>query len=480
MIRLIHKTLLIMLVGIGVLVTVQAQNGEHFIVAPDSPYPTIVAALALAQDGDTIEVHNGIYIDTPLEITKSVQIVGIDKPVIDAQGEGSAVIIKADDVLFKGFTIRNTGQNNSHEDTGIVIQADRVTIEDNLLEDVLYGIYFADSEYGVARNNIVRGYDLDLARRGDGMRLWFSQHVLLENNLVETSRDMLIWYADDVRIIGNTFRNNRYGLHFMYSNNAYIEGNRFTGNSVGTYLMYSGGLTVIGNDLSYNRGPSGYGIALKDMDGVVMHDNWLIGNRAGLYLDNSPALYDGFNDFYDNVFAYNDSGIITLPSVKRNRFTGNIFLENSQQTAVNGRGNMLGNIWTVEGEGNYWSDYVGYDADDDSWGDMPYRAEKLFESLTDNNPALRFFIYSPASQAIDLAGSAFPSLRPDPRLIDDVPMIDYQLPDDSIILETQGSETPLWSALLLTVLGCLPFLTLRRWQPRQFQNSTLSNLEKGA
>jgi hypothetical protein len=95
---------------------------------------------------------------------------------------------------------------------------------------------------------------------------------------------------------------------------------------------------------------------------------------------------------------------------------------------------------------------------------MPYRAEKLFENLADNNPALRFFIYSPASQAIDLAGSAFPSLRPDPRLIDEAPMTQYQLPDDSIVLETQGGKAPIWPAFLLTLLGSLPFLTLWKWR----------------
>jgi nitrous oxidase accessory protein len=482
--RFIHKMLFSVLVLLGALATVQAQNGELITVAPNSPYPTIIAALEIAQDGDTIEVHGGIYHDTPLDITKNVQLIGIDNPVIDAGGQGTAVIISADYVLLKGFTIRNTGTNNSHEDSGIVIQADHVTVEDNLLENVLFGIYFADAEYGTARHNIVRGYDLELARRGDGMRVWFSQHVLLENNLVEISRDMLIWYADDVTIIGNTFRNNRYGLHFMYSDNAYIEGNHFTGNSVGTYLMYSSGLTVIGNDLSYNRGPSGYGIALKDMDVVLMHDNWLIGNRIGLYLDNSPALYEGYNEFYDNVFAYNDIGITTLPSVERNRFTGNTFLENTQQTAVNGRGNMLGNSWTVEGQGNYWSDYAGYDANEDGLGDMPYRAEKLFENLTDNHPSLRFFIYSPASQAIDLAGSAFPSLRPNPRLIDDVPMTVYQLPDDTIVLETQSGEAPLLPAVLLTLLGCLPFLTLGKGRFSKLrpiaQISTFDSSKQGA
>jgi len=463
------RTLIIVLLGTVAMVSpIHAQS--TIIVSADSQHATIQDALDVANDGDTIEVHSGTYY-APLEITKGVSLIGIGQPIIDAEGDGTAVVISADDVLFSGFIIRNTGQNNNHEDSGIVIQANRVTIEDNILEDVLFGIYFADANDGIARNNTIRGYDLDLPRRGDGMRVWFSTNVLLENNTVSMTRDILIWFADDVTIIGNTFTNARYGLHFMYSNSAYIEKNHFTYNSVGTYLMYSSDLTLINNDLSYNRGPSGYGIAFKDIDKAIVNDNWLMGNRVGIYLDNSPALYEGTNEFSSNAFAYNDIGVTAHPNVERNIFTKNTFLENIQQTGVRGRGDLQGNIWTQDGIGNYWSDYVGYDANEDHIGDMPYRAEKLFESLTDSTPELRFFIYSPAEQAINLAALAFPSLRPEPRLIDTAPQTQYQLPDAEILQQSQTSSSLLIPSLLLMVFACLPFLFLVH-RPTQHTHSS--------
>lgn len=465
MVRQIYTVTLLIILIMWMMMSIQAQEQQIWIVSSDGDYSTIQDALLVANNGDTVEVHGGTH--SPVFIDQSISLIGINNPVIDGTGEGTVVIIGADDVYMGGFTIRNSGTNNSHEDSGLVIQADHVTVENNILENVLFGIYFADAEGGIARNNIVRGYDFDLARRGDGMRVWFSSDVLLENNYVSTTRDILVWYADDITIAGNTFTDARYGLHFMYSDNAWVEHNHFINNSVGAYLMYSTGLRVINNNLSHNRGPSGYGIALKDMDDAILRDNWIIGNRAGLYLDNSPALYEGINEYTGNVFAYNDIGITQLPNVERNQFSGNIFLDNTQQVSVRGRGTLQGNIWTVDNQGNYWSDYAGYDAENDGIGDMAYRDEDLFGTLIDEQPNLRFFLYSPASQAIDLAASAFPSLRPEPRLVDTAPLIDYTLPDDTILLEVDThSNNPLPYLLLITI-GCLPIFTQIRFQPRR-------------
>ncbi len=425
---------------LGATLPIHAEGGQRLIVAPDGPYDSIAAALSAAAPGDIIEVQGGVH-PAPLEITvPGVTLQGVGRPVIDGGGQGSLVIIAAPDVTFQGFTLRNTGHTLSREDTAIIAQAPRATIAENILEDVLFGIYFANADNGIARNNVVRGLPLEPSMRGDGIRVWYSNHVTLAGNTVTNSRDTLIWYAQDITIIGNTFSGNRYGLHFMYSRHARIEDNTFTHNSVGSYLMYSDGLILRRNTIAYSRGPSGYGVALKDMDDVEATDNLLVGNRTGLYLDNSPFSVDRYNSFTGNVFAFNDLGVSALPAVARNIFRDNSFLENLQQTGVHGRGTLQDNLWYQDGRGNYWSDYSGYDADGDGIGDRPYRAEKLFESLADVHPALRLFTFSPAAGAIDFAASAFPTLRPEPRLIDEAPLIHYSLP---VALQADSSAVDL-------------------------------------
>lgn len=424
---------------------------DALIVAPDGSYTTIDAALAAADSGDTIEVHGGTY-SAPLVVDKSVSLIGVDQPVIDGHGTGSLVMINAPQVVFRGFIVRGSGQSLTHEDTGIVIQGTQVTVSDNLLDDVMFGIYFANASGGLAQNNIIHGKPLEESVRGDGIRVWYSNDVQLIDNEIATGRDTLIWYADNITIRDNHFHDNRYGLHFMYNDNAIVENNIIENNAVGAYMMYSAGLVMTGNQFIHNRGASGYGIAFKDMDRAEVADNSFIGNVSAVYLDNSPSLYDVNNIFTRNFIAYNDVGLVGLPSVQRNIFQDNTFLENYQQVSVQGRGNLLGNLWNHDGIGNYWSNYVGYDRDGDGVGDMPYRVEKLFESLADSNPVLRLFNFSPASQAIDFAASAFPSLRPDPKVIDEAPRMHYGIPAGVSTGSSNGVSLP-FLVVTLVLLG---------------------------
>jgi nitrous oxidase accessory protein len=397
-------------------------------------------------------------------VDKRVTLIGYDWPVVDGGGEGTVVKLVAPGVVVRGFVIRNSGDSLDAENSGIAVEAPEAVVENNRLEGTLFGIYLRKAPHSVIRDNVIHSKDLALPRRGDAIRVWYSNGVRIEDNVVAKGRDVVLWYSENLTVRGNVVTEGRYGLHFMYCDDALIEGNRLTRNSVGAFLMYSRRLHLRRNLIAYNRGPSGYGVGLKDMDDAVIEENLFLDNRVGAFLDNSPREIESIGVFRGNVFAFNDIGVTLLPSVRRNQFTGNSFVDNQEQVHVAGGGQLLQNLWTVDGVGNYWSDYVGYDGDGDGVGDVPYRAERLFENLMDRHPSLRLFLYSPAAQAVDFAARAFPFVKPQPKLVDTQPLMTPRIPAGLPAMpQPRGwplGVTSLGLLALAAILGLFPRLRL--------------------
>jgi nitrous oxidase accessory protein len=454
-----HRYLLIWLLLIAVsaaVIPASAQEpGQQVgrIESSAGSYTSLTAALIEAEPGATLHVYGGSY-DGPITIDRPVTLIGYDWPVIDGRNLGNVIEVTAPNVTIRGFVVRNSGDSLDDENTGIAVEAPYAVIENNRLEETLFGVYLREAGNSVVRGNIINSMDLPVPRRGDPIRAWYSHHVLIENNIVNKGRDVVLWYSEDLIVRGNEVRDGRYGIHFMYCDDALIEQNLLLNNSVGTFMMYSRRLHMIQNTVANNRGPSGYGLGLKDMDDAVVEYNLFLDNRVGMYLDNSPREVDSVGHFVGNVIAYNDIGVEMMPSVRHNEFSDNSFVDNGEQVGIagGGGGRLQENEWTVAGQGNYWSDYAGYDGSNDGRGDIPYRAEKLFENLMDQNTSLRLFLYSPIQQAVDFAARAIPFVRPQPKLVDEAPLMAPLVPAGLPAAEKTGGAS-LWvaSAVLLLV-----------------------------
>jgi nitrous oxidase accessory protein len=378
--------------------------------------------IAAAKDGDTIQIAPGTYREH-IKIDKSIRLVGVGRPVIDGSGSGDIVEISAPAVEVRGFTIRDTGIDLEKENAAIRITAPRAIVEDNVLDDVLFGIDLREAADSTIRNNSIGGKALDIARRGDGLRLWRSDRTLIEGNTIHDGRDAILWYSTNVTVRGNHSDRCRYGFHLMYSDSVAIEDNVLEGNSVGVYLMYSKVVSLARNQILKNRGPSGYGIGLKEVDQFSITNNIIAGNRVGVYLDGSPFTTAKPGEFFRNTFACNDIGLTFLPSVRGNQLSENNFIDNIEQVCVSGRGELRGNDFSKNDRGNFWTDYVGYDQDRDGVGDFVYESQTLFENMMDKEPKLRILLFSPAQQAIELVGKALPAVRPEPKFTDECPLM---------------------------------------------------------
>ncbi|MFO0891225.1 MAG: nitrous oxide reductase family maturation protein NosD [Isosphaeraceae bacterium] len=422
-------------VGLGVLLgCVSSLDAETIRVEPGRSPSTIQEALEAASPGDEIRVLGGVH-RGPIVVRKSIRLVGEDRPVLDGGGKGTVVRLEAPRCELRGFIIRSSGATLEREDMGVLAAAADITVADNDIEDVLFGISVKQAARCVVRGNRLRGKDLPIARRGDLIKLWYSEDVTIEDNTTRGGRDVVLWYSRNLTIRGNRVRDGRYGLHFMYCNDAVVAGNDLRDNSVGAFLMYSRRLRLERNWISSNCGPSGYGIGLKDMDDAVITHNVLVGNKVGAFLEHAHGRVE------HNYVGDNDRGLVLFPTATGNRFAGNSLVENGEQVVVEGMaGNLAGNVWI----GNYWSDYRGFDRNGDGFGELPHQPAQLFERLADRQPALRLFATSPSTRAIDFASRVFPVFEPKPKLVDPSPAMRPYAPP--LVEAGAGSG---WDAILL-------------------------------
>ncbi len=401
-----HVLLVALLVGLVELGPDSGVWAQTIVVGSDG-LTNVQEAVDRAADGDEIRVRPGCY-HGPVVVRTRVTLIGEDGAVLDGDRHGTIVTLAAPGIVMRGFIVRGSGDVLSAEHTGILIEAPESVVENNRLEDVLFGISLRRASHSVVRNNVLHGKTLPVARRGDAIRVWSSDDVTIERNHVLDGRDVVLWYSKRLALRNNEVRRGRYGLHFMYCDGAEVVNNVVVDNSVGIYLMYSAHLTLRGNRMAGNRGPSGYGLGLKDMDGVEIKDNVLANNRVGVFLEHASGEWIG------NRIVANDVGLWLWPSSQHNRFIRNDWIDNGEQVDIEGGLGDRGNEWV----GNFWSDYRGFDADGDGVGDVPYRAVRLFERLAERYPVLRLYSTSPAAQTIEFAARLFPVFAPRPNLVD--------------------------------------------------------------
>ena len=322
----------------------------------------------------------------------------------------------------------NTCKNNSYyglnfwnykEDCGRAdISSNYNIISDNVCENNGYGLHISGSANIIQRNTFN-------SNEYSGMEIYGGYNEITYNICSQNGYSGMGIQTDQTRIIGNTCNNNNwYGMELyikntndgiyqntcnynnlggIYSENSDFGRHRDTGSSaslnnntcnynngsgldfVGTYHFLishnscefnaDSGISLFGsynkieeNDLNHNRGP---GINFSSGSDNQIENNSLAYNDRGIeFWDSSENTIKG------NHLTYNQREGIAILSSETYSSDNNLIYDNN---FIHNNGDMCqaldngsSNLWSHNNSGNFWSDWIEPDTDENGFIDQPY------------------------------------------------------------------------------------------------------------
>lgn len=395
-----------------------AQLAAEVHVSPTGTTRSITAALKQVRPGGRIVVESGTYREPTIVINQSVELVGIGRPVLDGQGTHEIVLVTADSVTVRGFSLAHVGTSYVEDRAAIRVRDARAcTIADNEFSDVFFGVYLANVTGCRIHQNKLQASNRSETTSGNGIHLWSTRNVLIAGNTIKGFRDGLYFeFVHDAVVHDNVSeRNIRYGLHFMYSDDCRYESNTFSRNGSGVAVMYTHRIAMVGNRFEDNWGAAAYGLLLKEISDAHIERNVFLRNTTGLVADGANRMLARSNTFAENGWALRLNASTVGGDVTKNNFIANTFdvVSNSQDVST-----VL--------SGNYWDAYRGYDLNRDGVGDIPFHPVRVFSLLVERSEPALILLRSAFVTLIDATERVLPVITP--RLLVDAKPAMRRLP----------------------------------------------------
>jgi nitrous oxidase accessory protein len=371
--------------------------------------------LDAAPAGGTLRLPAGTYAG-PAVISKPLTLEGAGQVTIDGGGKGTVLTVKADRVTLRGLKLRDSGDLHDALDGGLMAEGRNLLIEDNVIEDVLFGISLHRTEDSVVRRNRIRSRPVDSADRGDGLRLWYSTGNRVEDNDIAQIRDITVTNSPRNRFAGNRIVDSRRAFNFLFAHRTLVDRNHLEKNSTGIIALNSDGLLIRNNRILHAMDASGAGIALKETSAALVIGNEIVHCAHGIMAD-SPMNPINRIAFINNVVAHNITGVYFYGAKGGHIAVGNTFRSNLWPVTIIGDGDPMNDVWW----GNYWDDYEGFDRDHDGFGDRPHDLLAWADRIWMDMPAARFFRNSPVLELLDFLERLAPFSSPALILRDSAP-----------------------------------------------------------
>jgi nitrous oxidase accessory protein len=381
-----------------------AANASTIEVGKGKKYTTISSAIDAANSGDVIKINPGNYAEGEIKINKRIHLQGINWPVVDGKNKTQILLVEANGVTIEGLDLRNCGYSSTYDWAAIkVINSTHVNIRNNKLFDNAFAINLQNTSFCRIENNIVKGKATSEIESGNAIHCWKSNHIRIIGNELTGHRDGIYFEFVTFSFIqnNNSYKNIRYGLHFMFSNDDIYFNNTFRANGSGVAVMFSRNVSMMWNHFEENWGSAAYGILLKEISGGKIERNNFVRNTVGVYMEGTNSI-----DVFNNNFKANGWALRIQSSCNNNQVFNNNFLANTFDVGTNGT------MQLNKFHENYWDKYEGYDLDKNNIGDVQYQPVSLYSMVVEKIPAASILLRSFMVTIMDKAERVVPSITP--------------------------------------------------------------------
>ncbi|MFK5985107.1 MAG: nitrous oxide reductase family maturation protein NosD [Pseudomonadota bacterium] len=351
----------------------------------------------LTPAGGVLRPEPGIYAG-PVVLNRAITIDGQGKVTIDAEGDDTVLTIKTDNCIIRGLHLTGSGESYNDIDSAITIEGDNNLIENNTIDEVLFGINLSSANENIIRKNRITSRENEISLRGDGLRLWNSHDNFFVENNITRARDVFIINSNANTFLANQISHSRVGLQFVFSPENKIINNTIAHNSTGILVLYSNDLLIEGNTITHLRSFSGSALAFKESNGVVAQNNSILHCATGVSA-NSPVHPENRLSLFNNRFAYNDVALYFYGEKGGHIIHKNHFDNNLIDVQVSSPTTALHNDW----KGNFWDTYQGFDQNKDGFGDTAFELYSYSDRIWRDRPMTQFFRGSALFETIDFA-----------------------------------------------------------------------------
>lgn len=199
------------------------------------------------KDGHTIQVGTGVYYENVI-INKTINLKGVNKQntIIDGGGNGTVINITADRVNVKGFTIQNSG----YQQSGMLVISHYNSINWNTIDNNWYGVLiwysshnsiagntFRKNEFGIlVSSSLYNNLNWNIIDNNEnGIDMWSSSYNTIKGNKITNNIEtgMLIGHSSYNNIFWNNIENCNLSMYlWTHSDNNIIYQNNFFNNKL--------------------------------------------------------------------------------------------------------------------------------------------------------------------------------------------------------------------------------------------------------